>query len=108
MALVYVMGYLFVSSGCAANSWLWIEILSVPIFASLAVLGVKRSPWFLAVGIRCPRIRLDSWHYRNSAYMPDWYVIACLAGLHLGSVCGCANSRVPERVSNSKGKQDCE
>lgn len=79
MALVYVMRYLFVSGGRAANSWLWVEILSVPIFAILAVLGIKRSPWFLAIGIAVHGFAWDSWHYRNSVYMPDWYVIACLA-----------------------------
>jgi hypothetical protein len=79
MALVYVMRYVFASTGRAASSWLWVEILSVPVFAALAVLGVKRSPWFLAIGITLHGLAWDSWHYRNSTYMPDWYVIACLA-----------------------------
>lgn len=79
MALVYVMRYLFVSAGRAANSWLWIEILSVLIFAAFAWLGVTRSPWFLAIGIAFHGLAWDSWHYRNSTYIPDWYVIACLA-----------------------------
>jgi len=79
MALVYVMRYLFVSTARAENPWLWVEILSVLIFATLAVLGVKRSPWFLVIGIAAHGLAWDSWHYRNSTYMPDWYVIACLA-----------------------------
>ncbi len=79
MALVYVMRYLFVSTGRAASSWLWVEILSVPIFTALAVLGLKRSPWFLAIGIALHGLAWDSWHYRNSTYMPDWYIVACLA-----------------------------
>lgn len=79
MALVYVMRYLFVSAAPVATSWLWVEILSVPIFAALAVLGVKRSPWFLAIGIALHGLAWDSWHYRNSTYMPDWYIVACLA-----------------------------
>jgi len=79
MALVYVMRYLFASTGGAANHWLWIEILSVLIFAVLAVLSVKSSPWFLAVGIALHGLAWDSWHYRNSSYMPDWYTFACLA-----------------------------
>src|SRR5438874_2135182 len=32
----------------AANFWLWVEVLGTLIFVALAVLGVKRSPWFLA------------------------------------------------------------
>ena len=79
MALVYVMRYLFVMPGRTATSWLAVEIASVPIFAALAVLGVKRSPWFLAFGIAFHGVAWDSWHYRNSTYMPDWYVFACLA-----------------------------
>ena len=79
MALVYVMRYLFFSTGTTASRWLWIEILSVAIFAPLAVIGVKRSPWFLAIGIAMHGLAWDSWHYHKSAYMPDWYILACLA-----------------------------
>src|SRR6266571_3932970 len=46
MPLVYVTRYLFASTGRAANYWLWVEALGTLIFAALAVLGVKRSPWF--------------------------------------------------------------
>ena len=79
MPLVYVARYLFASGGRAANYWFWVEVLGTVIFAALAVLGVKRSPWFLAVGIAGHGFVWDSWHYKNSAYIPDWYVIACLA-----------------------------
>ena len=79
MALVYVMRHLFVSTARAEKSWLWAEVLSVLIFATLAVLGVKLSPWFLAIGIAAHGLAWDSWHYRNSTYMPDWYASACLA-----------------------------
>lgn len=79
MPLVYVARCLFASTGRAANYWLWVETLSVPIFAALAVLGVKRSPWFLAIGMVLHGLAWDSWHYGNSTYIPDWYVIACLA-----------------------------
>jgi len=48
-------------------------------FAALALLGVKLSPWFLAIGIVVHGLAWDAWHYRNSTYIPDWYVIACLA-----------------------------
>ena len=79
MALVYVMRYLFASTGREPNYWLWIEVLSVLIFTAFAVLGVKRSPWFLAIGITFHGLAWDSWHYRSSTYIPDWYVLACLA-----------------------------
>ena len=31
--LVYVTRYLFASTGHAANFWLWVEVLGIPIFA---------------------------------------------------------------------------
>ena|SRR5215472_211566 len=79
MPLVYVTRYLFASTGRAANFWLWIEVLGLLIFVALAVLGVKRSPWFLAIGIVLHGLAWDTWHYGNSTYIPDWYAIACLA-----------------------------
>jgi hypothetical protein len=79
MPLVYVARYLFASGGSAVNHWFWVEIIGTGIFSALAVLGVKRSPWFLAIGMVLHGLTWDIWHYRNSAYIPDWYVIACLA-----------------------------
>jgi hypothetical protein len=79
MPLVYVARYLFASGGRAANQWFWVEIPGTAVFSALAVLGVKRSPWFLAIGMVLHGLAWDSWHYRNSTYIPDWYVIACLA-----------------------------
>jgi hypothetical protein len=79
MPLVYVARYLFASTSGAANHWLWVEVLGTLIFAALAVLGVKRSPWFLAIGMVLHGLAWDAWHYRTSTYIPDWYVIACLA-----------------------------
>ena len=79
MPLVYVARYLFASTGRAVNHWLFVEVLGVAIFAALAVLGVRRSPWFLAIGMVLHGLTWDIWHYRNSAYIPDWYAIACLA-----------------------------
>lgn len=99
MPLVYVTRYLLASTRRAANRWLWIEVLGVIIFAALAVLGLKRSPWFLAIGIVAHGLAWDSWHYRNSTYIPDWYAIACLAvDLALGAY---VVARVPAYRSNS-------
>ena len=79
MPLVYVARYLFASAEGAALHWLWVEVLGTSIFVALAVLGVKRSPWFLAIGMVLHGLAWDAWHFRNSTYIPDWYVIACLA-----------------------------
>lgn len=79
MPLVYLTRYLFASAGQGTTSWFWVEALGVLVFAALALLGVKLSPWFLAIGIVVHGLAWDTWHYRNSIYIPDWYVIACLA-----------------------------
>jgi hypothetical protein len=84
MPLVYVARYLFASAGRMANYWFWVEVLGTAIFAALAVLGVKRSPWFLAIGMVLHGLTWDIWHYQNSTYIPDWYVIACLAAESTG------------------------
>lgn len=79
MPLVYVSRYLFASTGRMANYWFWIEVLGTAIFVALAVLGLKRSPWFLAIGIVAHGLAWDTWHYRNSTYIPDWYATSCPA-----------------------------
>jgi hypothetical protein len=79
MPLVYVARYLSVAPGGGASYWFWVEVLGTAIFVALAVLGVKRSPWFLAIGMILHGLAWDAWHYRDSTYIPDWYVIACLA-----------------------------
>ena len=77
MPLVYVMGW-FAAGDRAASSWIWVELLGLALFATFAALGLKNSPWFLAIGIAGHGLAWDSWHYKNSAYVPDWYAVACL------------------------------
>lgn len=77
MPLIYVMGWL-AARNHAASSWIWVELLGLVLFAVFAVLSLKNSPWFLAIGITGHGVAWDSWHYRNSAYVPDWYAVACL------------------------------
>jgi hypothetical protein len=77
MPLVYVMGW-FVARDHAASSWLCVELLGLAIYAAFAALGLKKSPWFLAIGIAGHGLAWDAWHYKNSAYVPDWYAVACL------------------------------
>ena len=77
MPLVYVMGW-FAAGDHSASSWIWVELLGLALFATFAALGLKNSPWFLAIGIAGHGLAWDSWHYKNSAYVPDWYAVACL------------------------------
>jgi hypothetical protein len=77
MPLVYVMAW-FAARERAATSWIWVELLGLALFAAFAALGFKNSPWFLVIGIAGHGLAWDSWHYKNSSYVPDWYAVACL------------------------------
>ena len=77
MPLIYVTGW-FVARDHVASLWIWVEFLGLAIYAAFAALGLKSSPWFLAIGIAGHGLAWDSWHYKNSAYVPDWYAVACL------------------------------
>ena len=72
MPLVYVMGW-FAARDHTASSWIWVEVLGLALFAAFAALGLKNSPWFLVIGIAGHGFAWDSWHYKNSVYIPDWY-----------------------------------
>lgn len=74
MPLVYVARALLAGSEAS----LWVEIVGVPLFTALVLLGMKSSPWFLAAGIASHGIAWDAWLYENSAYIPDWYSVFCL------------------------------
>lgn len=73
MPLVYVARVLMTG----AQAFLWLEVLALPVFAALAFSGLKWSPWFLVAGIAIHGVGWDSWHYRRSAYIPDWYSAGC-------------------------------
>jgi uncharacterized membrane protein len=78
MPLVYILRWVTKRDG-AGSEWLWLELLGFVVYAALAVLGLKVSPWYLAGGIAAHGIAWDLWHYfMQETYMPHWYAIACL------------------------------
>jgi hypothetical protein len=77
MPVVYVLRYL-VAANTKPGGWFWLELAGIAIFATLALLGVKISPWFLVIGIAAHGLGWDWWHFHKSAYIPDWYSIGCL------------------------------
>ncbi len=79
MPIVYVLRCLLFADRALAASWVWIELLGLIVFASVAILGLRWSVWFLALGIAGHGIAWDVWHYRNSSYIPNWYSIACMS-----------------------------
>ena len=78
MPVVYIVRWLVAKGGGAHPAWLWIELLGFPLYAGLAVAGLRRSPWFLVAGIAAHGLAWDAWHYLNTAYIPMWYVTGCL------------------------------
>ena len=77
MPVIYLARWLAFRLENSSPAWLAIELVGLAIFGLLAVLGLKRSPWFLAVGIAGHGIVWDVPHL-TSAYMPSWYGIMCL------------------------------
>ena len=83
MPLVYLADWAVAGSAHTVG-WLGVELAGFVIFASLAVLGVRRSPWFLVAGIVGHGLGWDLWHH-GVGFVPDWYATGCLvADLGLG------------------------
>ncbi len=78
MPVVYFGRFFYPAHAGVTSSWLWIELLGIPIYGALGWLGLKRSPWFLSMGIALHGLGWDVWHYHRSAYIPDWYAVGCL------------------------------
>jgi hypothetical protein len=78
MPVVYILRWLFDRDG-AGGGWLWLELLGFLVFAALAVMGLRVSPWYMAAGIAAHGVAWDIWHYFiEETYMPHWYAITCL------------------------------
>jgi hypothetical protein len=79
MPVVYIVGWLGAGGSGASGAWLLVELLGFAIYSTLALLGLRRSPWFLVAGIAAHGVAWDAWHYAlESAYIPAWYLTGCL------------------------------
>jgi len=76
MPLVYVASWAWTEPHDAAG-WLGIETIGLVIYAALALLGMRRSPWFLVIGIAAHGIAWDLWHHAHATYIPHWYATGC-------------------------------
>lgn len=76
MPLVYLTrGF---TAGNMNGQWTVIELVGLLIYGVIAWLGFRIQPRLLAAGILLHGVAWDSWHYRHSVYMPDWYAVGCL------------------------------
>ena len=76
-ALVYV-GFAVAWGG---GAWIAAEAGGVVIFSGLAVLGLKRSPWSLALGWGLHPLWDAGLHLvgTGATFAPGWYVVACIS-----------------------------
>jgi hypothetical protein len=74
------MPFVYVASWLVAPEpgWLAIELVGIGVYVPLAVLGMTRSAWFLAVGIIAHGLGWDLWHHGRTTFVPDWYTVGCL------------------------------
>src|SRR5262245_29238272 len=59
----------------------WIEILGLTVFATLTILSLLISPWYLGLGIIAHGVLWDVWHHERfmaQHFIPSWYTTACL------------------------------
>jgi hypothetical protein len=77
MPVIYLARWLMFRPADSQPVWLAVELVGLGIFGLLTVLGLKRSPWFLVIGIAGHGIVWDLSHL-TSAYIPSWYTIMCM------------------------------
>jgi|GEM_PF-6786115 len=56
---------------------LWVEVMGVVIWLGLAIAALRR-PILLPIGIALHAV-WDAAHFGHVNYVPDWYIIACIA-----------------------------
>jgi hypothetical protein len=79
MPLVYIVRWFEVDGAGSGGATLGAELGGLVVFGTVAVLGFKRSPWFLVGGIAAHGFVWDAWHWVfGSAFMFEWYAIGCL------------------------------
>ena len=77
-AVIYVAFALLAAN---VSRWLVVELVGVAMYGGLAVLGVKRSVWWLASAWALHPVWDIAIHYLGSgaSFAPQWYVIACVS-----------------------------
>ncbi len=76
MPVVYVASWAWTQPHDGAG-WLALEGVGLVAYGALAMLGMRRSPWFLAIGIAGHGIAWDAWHHAHATYIPHWYATGC-------------------------------
>lgn len=77
MPAIYLARWGMAGSSHGHPEWLAVELGGLLLFGVLAVFGLRRSPWFLVVGIAGHGLAWDVPHL-SSAYIPTWYAVMCM------------------------------
>jgi hypothetical protein len=77
-ALAYVV---FATREAAGPGWLAGELTGIAIYGAMGVVGVRRSPWWLAAGWALHPVWDIALHYvgPGRAFAPETYTITCLS-----------------------------
>jgi hypothetical protein len=78
--VVAALAYVWFAARGTGASWLTVELIGLLIFSAVAVLGVKHSILWLAVGWAAHPLWDASLHLAGAgaAYTPAWYVPTCI------------------------------
>lgn len=79
--IVAALIYLSFAVASAKPLWIFGEAVGVAIFTSLVTLGLKRSPWFLALGWAVHPIWDVVLHLvgKGGQFVPSWYPVSCIS-----------------------------
>lgn len=80
--VVAALIYVGLAAGSASLLWLTAELLGIALFAGAALLGLRHSPWWLALGWAVHPawdLGLHLYSRGGAAFTPRWYVLACLS-----------------------------
>ena len=77
-AVIYVA---FAAFGGASWAWIGLEVLGVGLYGALAVLGLRYSRWWLALGWAAHPAWDVALHIFGSgdAFSPAWYPVVCIS-----------------------------
>lgn len=70
------------ATGPASLLWLTVELLGVALFAGIALLGLRHSPWWLVLGWAVHPawdLGLHLYLRGGAAFTPRWYTLACVS-----------------------------
>lgn len=77
---LFITALIYVGFGLFSDSvaWKFIELAGVPLYAVFALLGLKKSSWFLVAGWAFHVLWDALLHDRSTAFVPHWYIGGCI------------------------------